>query len=104
MTIQTHTWQHCTGVDDPSLGQDFESGSMGSLDDFQLPCPGAPHNERRLVSGISAIGENTLDERKQSARPAQKTECSITVLNVGRMNNDVQQETQRIAGCAACDV
>jgi hypothetical protein len=23
-------------------------------------------------------------------------ECSITVLNVGRMNNDVQQETQRI--------
>jgi hypothetical protein len=23
-------------------------------------------------------------------------ECSITVLNVGRMNNDAQQETQRI--------
>src|SRR5262245_41070436 len=24
--------------DDPSLGRDFESGSMGSLHDFQLPC------------------------------------------------------------------
>src|SRR5215831_19950485 len=35
-------------------------------------------------------------KREQSARPAQKMECSITVLNVGRMNNDVQQETQRI--------
>jgi hypothetical protein len=40
--------------------------------------------------------KNALDEREQSARPAQKMECSITVLNVGRMNNDVQQETQRI--------
>ena len=69
---------------------------MGSLHDFQLPCSGAPHNERHLVSGISAIGKNALDEREQSARPAQKMECSITVLNVGRMNNDVQQETQRI--------
>jgi hypothetical protein len=54
---------------------------------------GAPHDERHLVSGISAIGENALDEREQSARPAQKMECSVTVLNVGRMNNDVQQET-----------
>jgi len=69
---------------------------MGSLHDFQLPSPGPPHNERHLVSGISAIGKNALDEREQSARPAQKMECSITVLNVGRMNNDVQQETQRI--------
>ena len=69
---------------------------MGSLHDFQLPSPGPPHNERHLVSGISAIGKNALDEREQSARPAQKMECSITVLSVGRMNNDVQQETQRI--------
>ena len=69
---------------------------MGSLHDFQLPCSGAPHNERHLVSGVSAIGKNALDEREQSARPAQKKECSITDLNVGRMNNDAQQETQRI--------
>src|SRR5262245_23406294 len=40
--------------------------------------------------------QNALDEREQSARAAQKMECSITVLNVGRMNDDAQQETQRI--------
>jgi hypothetical protein len=57
-----------------------------------------------LFSGISAIGENALDERDQSARPAQKMECSITVLNVGRMNNDVQQDPAYRPGCAACDL
>src|SRR5262245_66480717 len=69
---------------------------MESLHDFQLPCSSAPHDQRHLVSGISAIGENALDEREQSARPAHKMDCSITVPNVGPMNNHAQQETQRI--------
>jgi len=81
---------------------------MGSLHDFQLPCPGAPHNERRLVSGISAIGKNALDEREQSARPAQKIECSITVLNVGRMNiagiDDVRSLSHIWVGLAALNL
>src|SRR5262245_6126300 len=55
---------------DPSLGQDFETGSMGSLHDFQLPCTGAPHDQRHLVSGISAIGKNALDERVSRTSPA----------------------------------
>src|SRR5262249_20381156 len=36
------------------------------------------------------------DEREQSARPAQKMECSITVLSVVVHPADVQEETQRI--------
>jgi hypothetical protein len=74
----------------------FESGSMGSLHDFQLPWPRCAAQRTRSLSPLSAMGENALDEREQSARPAQKMECSITVLNVGRMNNDAQQETQHI--------
>jgi hypothetical protein len=30
-----------------------------------------PHNERHLVSGISAIGKDALHERGQSARPSE---------------------------------
>jgi hypothetical protein len=37
-----------------------------------------------------------LDEWEQSSRPAQQLKCSITVLNIGRMNDDVQQQTQRV--------
>jgi hypothetical protein len=74
-----------------------KTSNPAALDRFTISnfhAPGAPHNERHLVSGISAIGKNALDEREQSDRLAQKMECSITVLR--RPNEQRQQETQRI--------
>ena len=34
-------------LDDPSFGQEFETGSIGSLYDLQLPRSDAPDNERQ---------------------------------------------------------
>ena len=45
---------------------------------------------------VSAISKDAFDERKQSSRPAQQLEGTVTVLNIGRMNDDVQQEAQRV--------
>ena len=53
-------------------------------------------DERHLASRVSAVGKDALDEREQSSRPTQQMEGAVTVLNIGRMNDDVQQETQRV--------
>ena len=81
---------------DPPFGQDLKSGSIRSLDDLQSPGTSAPHRHCHLASRISAISKNALDEREQSSRPAQQVEGAITVLNIGGMNDDVQQEAQRV--------
>ena len=33
---------------------------------------------------------------KQSSRPAQQMKCAVAVLNISRMNDDAQQEAQRV--------
>ena len=83
-------------LDNPSLGQNFEAAGIRSLHDLQFPCSCAPDDERHLLTGIATISKNALDEWEQSSRPAQQMECSVTVLNIGRMDDDVQQETQRV--------
>src|SRR5262245_64941885 len=53
---------------------------------------------RRAPSSLplATVGKDALDEGEQSACPTQQMECSIAVLNVGGMNDNVQQETQRV--------
>ena len=82
--------------DDPSLGQDLEAVGIGSLHNLQFPCSGAPDDERHLLSGIATIGKDAFDKGEQSSRPTQQMEGAITILNIGGMNDDVQQETQRV--------
>jgi hypothetical protein len=96
MTTQNLIWQHCTNAHYPSLGQDLEAPGIGSLYDLQLPRSGAPDHERHLSTGIATVSKDALDEWEQSSRPAQQLKCSITVLNIGGMNDDVQQETKRV--------
>ena len=83
-------------LDNPPFGQNLKSGSVRSLDDLQSPSTGAPHRHRHFASGISAISKNAFDEREQSSRPTQQLQGAITVLNIGGMNDDVQQEAQRV--------
>ena len=52
--------------------------------------------DTRVPACISPIGKNAFDEGEQSSRPARQVESAITVLNIGGMNDDVQQEAQRI--------
>jgi hypothetical protein len=65
------------------------AGSSGALHDLQLPGSGAPDYERHLASGIAAIGENAFDEREQPPRPAQQAQGAVTILNIGRMHDDI---------------
>ena len=82
--------------DDPPFRQHLKSSSVRSLDDLQSPGTSAPHRHRHLPARVSAVSKNALDEREQSSRPAQQVEGAIAVLNIGGMNDDVQQETQRV--------
>jgi hypothetical protein len=83
-------------LDNPSFGQHLESSGIRSLDDLQSPGTGAPHGHSHLASRVSAISEYAFNERKQASRPPQQMESTITVLNVSGMNDDVQQEAQRV--------
>src|SRR5208282_3740487 len=80
----------------PPLGQDLEAGGIGALHDLQSPCPGAPDDECHLLSCVATISEDALDEWEQSSRPAQEMEGAVAVLNVSGMNDNAQQETQRV--------
>ena len=82
--------------DNPPFGQDLEARNVGSLHDLQLPCSCSPDNERHLLSGIATISKDAFDKREQSSCPAQQQEGTVTVLNVGGMNDNVQQEAQRV--------
>ena len=82
--------------DNPSFGQDLEAGGVGSLHDLEPPCSGAPDDECHLLPRVSAISKDALDEREQSSRTAQQLEGPVAVLNIRRVNNDAQQEAQRV--------
>jgi hypothetical protein len=49
--------------------------------------PPAPDDERHLLSGISAISKYAFDEWRQSSRPTQQLEGSVTVLDISGMND-----------------
>ncbi len=83
-------------LDNPPFGQHLEPGDVRSLDDLQSPDTCAPHGQCHLASGVSAISKNAFDEREHSSRPAQQVESAIPVLNIGGVNDDVQQEAQRV--------
>ena len=84
--------------DDPSFGQDFETdGSIGPLDD--VDDPGA--SERCRGCGfrtlVAAIGEDALDEWKQPAGAlVQHQRNAVAVLNVGGMNDNAQEQAERV--------
>ena len=58
---------------------------------------GAGSGSRDAWSLVAGIGEDTLDEREETARtPIENEPRAVAILHVGRMNNDIQQETERI--------
>lgn len=84
-------------LDDPAFGENDEAMQFVALDDLKLPGAGLGDDGGGLRSLIARIGENTLDEREQATRaPIENERCTIAVLHAGRMDNDVQQEAERI--------
>src|SRR6266850_2775092 len=83
--------------DDPALGQDDEFVQFMSFDDLDHPMAGAGSGARDAWSLIAGIGEDALDEGEQAASATIENQPRpVAVLNVGRMNDDVQQEAERI--------
>jgi len=83
-------------LNDPALGEDFEVMEIGALDDLQLPVSGGCQRGLCLRSLIAAIAIDQLDEGEQSARTPQYGDHTIAILYVGGMDDDAQQEAERI--------
>ena len=84
--------------DDPTLGQLHEAlGVVGSFDDFDFEA-GQDFGERVAEDRplIGAVGEQLLQERKLTEQRRQQQDAAVAILNVGGMNDGVQQQTQRI--------
>ena len=83
--------------DDPALGQDDELVQIVALDDLEHPTAGAGSGLRGAWSLIAGIGEDPLDEGKKAARASIENQPRpVAVLNVGGMDDDVQQKAERI--------
>jgi hypothetical protein len=83
--------------DDPALGQDDEFVQFVALDDLDHPMAGAGGGSRDAWSLIAGIGEDALDEGEEAAgAPIENQPRPVAVLNVGGMDDDVQQKAERI--------
>jgi len=68
-----------------------------ALDHLKHPTTGAGSRSRGARSLIAGIGEDALDEGEEAAgAPIENQARRVAVLNVGGMNDDVQQEAERI--------
>src|SRR5882762_10325196 len=83
--------------DDPALGQHDEFVQFVALDDLEHPTAGPGCGSRGARSLIAGIGEDALDEGEEAAGALIEYQPRpVAVLNIGGMDDDVQQEAERI--------
>ena len=84
--------------DDPTLGQSHESfGVIGSSDDFGFEMrQGFGERVRKNRALIGAVGKQLLKEWKLAKQRGEQQQAAIAVLNVGGMDDGVQQQTECI--------
>jgi hypothetical protein len=94
--------------DDPTFGKHEETMQFMALDDYKRPGAGLGNGGcgfRPLIGGIS---EDPLNEREEAARATIEDEqCAVAILHGGRMDDDVQQQAERVdqdMAFAACDL
>ena len=84
-------------LDDPAFGKNDEAMQLVALDDLDRQVPVCCERRRQLRSLIVGIGEDTFDEGEAAARAAIEDQPSaITILQVSRVDDDVQQEAERV--------
>ena len=70
---------------------------LAALDDLQHPAAGLCEGNSERRSLVSGIGEDALDEGKETAgAPIEDEPRAIAVLDVGGVDDDVQDETERV--------
>src|ERR1017187_165224 len=81
-------------LDDPSVGQNFKAlRRVGTLDDFNVEMrQNLSKHFRKFRPLISAIGEQRLQKWKHAEQCRHDENASIAILNVGRMNDGMEQE------------
>ena len=81
-------------LDDPAFGQDHKSAAqIGTFDDFNVEMrQNFCKRFRKLRSLISAVGKERLQKGKHSKQGRHDENAAIAILNVGRMNDGVEQE------------
>jgi len=83
--------------DDPAFRQDDEVMSLAALDDLERPASCVGDRGCRLRSLISGIGEDARDEGEETPRALIEDQPrAIAILHGGRMDDDVQQEAERV--------
>jgi len=94
MTTQSLTWQHCTNGHDPTFGQDHKSADpIRTFDDLDVEMrQNFCQRFRKLRSLISAVGEERLQKGKHPEQGRHDENATIAILDVGRMNDGVEQE------------
>ena len=81
-------------LDDPAFGQDHKSADLiGTFDDFNIEMrQNFCKRFRKFRSLITAVGEQRLQKGKHAEQCRHDENASIAILNVGRMNDDVEQQ------------
>src|ERR1035441_4192768 len=82
-------------LDDPSARQNDEAfGPIGTPDDFGFELR-SDLGQRRMEDRprIGAVGKEPFQKRKQAEKRGQQQDAAVAILNIGRMNNRVQQQT-----------
>jgi len=83
--------------DDPALGQDDELVQIVALDDLEHPTAGAGSGLRGAWSLIAASAKiRSMKGKRQRCASIENQPRPVAVLNVGGMDDDVQQKAERI--------
>ena len=85
-------------LDDPTAWQHHKSfGAIGASDDFSFEV--RQDFRERLVEFrplIAAVGEQLLQERIHPEQSGKQQDAAIAILDIGGVNDGVEQQTQRI--------
>jgi hypothetical protein len=98
MTTRSPSWQHCTNGHDPAFGQHRKSfGLVGTLDDLWFQAR-QDFRERALkfVALIAGVSEQRLQEGIHPEQGRQQQDAAVAILDVGGMDDGVQQKAQRV--------
>ena len=82
-------------LDDPSFGQHDESTRQRTFDDLdEAPVPAArPIDE---PAGVTAICKDQLQAAETGSQLSNQQLTAVAVLNIGRMNNQGDDQTDRV--------
>jgi hypothetical protein len=82
--------------DDPAFGQDYKAVEIAALDDLEPPRTALGDSLRHFRPLVATIGVDALDKGEGATGLPQHGSGTVTVLNIGGMNDDAQKEAKGI--------